>query len=153
MLDGGAIRRNVGTVDLGTLDWTYNSEYKFMLATVDGKQAGPKNLIMPRYNLSPNELWQQDSDGVYGGSDQNNTIYIKDLNYSDQAAFKVAIKGVMLHYERATPTTEQVAIPEPLQEWLSVEPGGTVTFRNSDETKQLAVPNAVSWVRKLDEVN
>lgn len=57
-----------------------------------------------------------------------------------------------IYFELATPTTEPVAVPEPLQEWLPVEPGGTVTFRNSDESKQLAVPNAVSWVRKLDEV-
>ena len=151
-MDGGEIRRSVGVVDLGTLDWTYNSDYKFMLAKVDGKRAGNKNLIMSRYNLSPNELWQQDTDGVYGGND-NNIIYVKDLNYSDPAAFKVAISGVMLHYELETPTTEPVTIPEPLQEWLPVEPGGTVAFRNSDESKQLAVPNAVSWVRKLDEVN
>lgn len=57
-----------------------------------------------------------------------------------------------IYFELATITTEPVAIPEALQEWLPVEPGGTVTFRNSDESKQLAVPNAVSWVRKLDEV-
>lgn len=151
-MDGGEIRRSVGVVDLGTLDWTYNSEYKFMLAAVDGKRAGHKNLIISRYNLSPNELWQQDTDGVYGGNEQNNTIYVKDLNYSDPAAFKVAIRGVMLHYELATPTTEPVTIPEALTEWLPVEPGGTVTFRNADESKQLPVPNAVSWVRKLDEV-
>lgn len=151
-MDGGAIRRSVGVVDLGTLDWTYNSEYRFMIANVYGKRPGPKNLIMSRYNLSPNELWQQDTDGVYGGNEQNNIIYIKDSNYSDPAAFKVAIKGVMLHYERATPTTEPVTIPEPLQEWLPVEPGGTVAFRNADESKQLAVPNGVSWVRKLNEV-
>lgn len=57
-----------------------------------------------------------------------------------------------IYFELATSTTEPVAIPEPLQEWLPVEPGGTVTFKNADESKQLAVPNAVSWVRKLDEV-
>lgn len=62
----GTIRRNVGTVDLGTLDWTYNSEYKFMMVAVDGKRAGHKNLIISRYNLSPNDLWLQDTDGVYG---------------------------------------------------------------------------------------
>lgn len=45
-----------------------------------------------------------------------------------------------------------VQIPEALQEWLPVEAGGTVTFQNADESKQLAVPNSVSWVRKLDEV-
>lgn len=57
-----------------------------------------------------------------------------------------------IYFELETPTTEPVTIPEPLQEWLPVEPGGTVTFRNEDESKQLAVPNAVSWVRKLNEV-
>lgn len=151
-MDGGEIRRRVGVVDLGTLDWTYNSEYKFMTVAVDGKRAGHNNLIISRYNLSPGKVWQQDADGVYVGNQQNNIIYIKDLNYSDPAAFKVAIRGVMLYYELATPTTEPVTIPEPLQEWLPVEAGGTVTFRNEDESKQLAVPNAVSWVRKLNEV-
>lgn len=58
-----------------------------------------------------------------------------------------------IYFELATPTTEPFTIPEALQEWLPVEPGGTVTFRNADESKQLAVPNAVSWVRKLNEVN
>ena len=57
-----------------------------------------------------------------------------------------------IYFELATITTEPVTIPEALQEWLPVEPGGTVTFRNADESKQLAVPNAVSWVRKLNEV-
>lgn len=57
-----------------------------------------------------------------------------------------------IYFELETPTTEPVTIPEPLQEWLPVEAGGTVTFRNTDESKQLPVPNAVSWVRKLDEV-
>lgn len=57
-----------------------------------------------------------------------------------------------IYFELGTPTTEPVTIPEALQEWLPVEAGGTVAFRNSDESKQLAVPNAVSWVRKLNEV-
>lgn len=58
-----------------------------------------------------------------------------------------------IYFKLATPTTEPVAVPEPLQEWLPVEAGGTVTFQNADESKQLPVPNAVSWVRKLNEVN
>lgn len=57
-----------------------------------------------------------------------------------------------IYFELETPTTEPVTIPEALQEWLPVEPGGTVTFKNADESKKLAVPNAVSWVRKLNEV-
>lgn len=32
-------------------------------------------------------------------------------------------------------------------------PMGNEVIRNADESKQLAVPNSVSWVRKLNEVN
>ena len=46
-----------------------------------------------------------------------------------------------------------IEIHTELTDWIEVEPGGTVTFQNSDESKQLPVPNAVSLVRKLDEVN
>ena len=78
---------------------------------------------------------------------------IYDNNYETPEQLVTSLSGAVLHYELATPTTEPVTIPEYLQEWLPVEPGGTVTFRNADESKQLPVPNAVSWVRKLDEVN
>lgn len=50
------------------------------------------------------------------------------------------------------PVLTDITIPTELTEWLPVEPGGTVTFKNADESKQLPVPNSVSWVRKLNEV-
>ena len=59
----------------------------------------------------------------------------------------------MLYYELAKEVITDIEIPIELTDWLEVEAGGSVTFHNADETKQLAVPNAVSWVRKLDEVN
>lgn len=128
------------------------SDYDFMLSRVSGKKSGHGNLLCQRYNLDSNEIWMQGSDGVYGGNTQNNIIYIKDLNFTEPLTFKEAMKGVSLIFELETPTTEPFTIPEALQEWLPVEAGGTVAFRNSDESKQLAVPNAVSWVRELDEV-
>lgn len=152
-MDDGEAHRNIGVIDLGTLDWEYNSDYGFMLSRVSGKKSGQGNLLCQRYNLDPNEVWMQGSDGVYGGNNQNNIIYIKDSNFTEPLTFKEAMKGVALIYESEAQTTEPVTIPEPLQEWIPVEPGGTVTFRNADETKQLPVPNAVSWVRKLNEVN
>ncbi len=151
-LDGGAIRRNVGEVDLGTLDWTYYGDGNFMFAYVSRKKQGFSNLLCQRYRLRLVTTDVQSSDKVCWGNTQNNILYIKDLDYTEPQDFTEAMKGVTLYFELETPTTEQVAIPEPLQEWLPVEPGGTVTFRNSDESKQLPVPNAVSWVRKLDEV-
>nr|DAL58616.1 MAG TPA_asm: hypothetical protein [Caudoviricetes sp.] len=151
-MDDGEVHRNIGVIDLGTLDWEYNSDYRFMLARVLKKKKGHANLLCQRYKLSPSEVWVQGSDGVYGGNNQNNIVYIKDTKFTEPLAFKEAMKGVVLNFELEAQTTEPATIPEALQEWLPVEAGGTVTFRNSDESKQLAVPNAVSWVRKLDEV-
>ncbi len=75
-----------------------------------------------------------------------------DINTKEKAKAWLAENPTTFFYEIESEEVTDIAIPEPLQEWLPVEPGGTVTFRNSDESKQLAVPNAVSWVRKLNEV-
>lgn len=75
-----------------------------------------------------------------------------DINTKEKAQEWLAENPTTVYYEIAPEELEAVTIPEPLQEWLPVEAGGTVTFKNADESKQLPVPNAVSWVRKLDEV-
>lgn len=76
----------------------------------------------------------------------------EDIDTKEKAKAWLAENPTTVYYEIEPEELETVTIPEPLQEWLPVEPGGTVTFRNADESKQLPVPNAVSWVRKLNEV-
>ena len=76
-----------------------------------------------------------------------------DIDTKEKAKAWLAENPTTVFYEIESEEVTDVTIPERLQEWLPVDHGGTVTFRNSDETKQLAVPNAVSWVRKLNEVN
>lgn len=151
-MDGGTIQRNIGAVDLGTLDWTYYGDDNFMYAYVPRKKQGFSNLLCQRYRLRLVTTDVQSSDKVCWGNTKNSILYIKDLDYTEPQAFTEAMKGVTLYFELETPTTEPLTIPEALQEWLPVEAGGTVTFRNSDDTKQLPVPNEVSWVRKLNEV-
>lgn len=152
-LDGGAIRWNVGTVDLGSLSWSYSDKYGWWTSnSMTGQIVAPAfsslaaNAICNRF-----EIVKQDENYTKPGVSvwTSGKISVK----SDEIKSAEDLSGVTLYFEKATPTTEQVAIPEPLQEWLPVEPGGTVTFRNADESKQLAVPNSVSWVRKLNEVN
>lgn len=75
-----------------------------------------------------------------------------DIDTKEKAKAWLAENPTTVFYEIESEEVTDITIPEALQEWLPVEPGGTVTFRNEDESKQLAVPNAVSWVRKLDEV-
>ena len=152
-MDSGAIQRNVGTVDLGSLSWRYSDKYGWWTSnSMTGQIVAPAfsslaaNAICNRF-----EIVKQDENYTKPGVSvwTSGTISVK----SDEIKSAEDLSGVTLYFEKATPTTEQVTIPEALQEWLPVEAGGTVAFRNSDESKQLAVPNAVSWVRKLNEVN
>ncbi len=75
-----------------------------------------------------------------------------DIDTKEKAKAWLADNPMTVYYEIESEEVAAVTIPEALQEWLPVEPGGTVAFRNADESKQLPVPNGVSWVRKLNEV-
>lgn len=76
-----------------------------------------------------------------------------DLDTKEKVSAWLADNPTTVYYETKSDELTDVTIPEALTEWLPVEAGGTVTFQNADESKQLPVPNAVSWVRKLNEVN
>lgn len=75
-----------------------------------------------------------------------------DIDTKEKAKAWLTENPTTVYYEINPEEVADVQIPEAMQEWLPVEAGGTVTFRNADESKQLPVPNAVSWVRKLNEV-
>lgn len=144
-MDGGEIRRNVDVVDLGTLNWTYSDQYGWLVTRdLNGIIAAPNYTgIYPNAMSNKLDIITQQNNTTAPGLSvwTNGTVSVKGDNLTSAED----LSGSVLQYELATPTTEPVTIPEALQEWLPVEPGGTVTFRNSDESKQLAVPNAVSW--------
>lgn len=149
-MDGGTIKRNIGAVDLGTLTWDNNGTFEDgnvqFIARVPGR-AYTTNGLCDKFEKS-----EDNALGTYTLRTTGDQIVFTAPKGTEIHAFVESMSGATLYYELATPTTEQVAVPEALQEWLPVEPGGTVTFRNADESNQLPVPNAVSWVRKLNEV-
>lgn len=156
-MDGGQAVRNVYTVELSTLQWQKNADNRFVAnlpaqAKANGTFSNKNNELCNTYeSKTMNELFAGEK-GIATHSTTGEKVWIYDNAYETPEQLITSLSGSVLQYELATPTTEPVTIPEALQEWLPVEVGGTVTFRNSDESKQLAVPNAVSWVRKLDEV-
>ena len=155
-MDGGQVIRNVYTVELETLVWN-RSDNKFRAvlpakAKSSGNYNTKNNELCNKYEpITMNDLYAGNV-GIATNPINGETVWIYDNNYETPEQLVTSLSGAVLHYELATPTTEPVTIPEALQEWLPVEPGGTVSFKNADESKQLAVPNAVSWVRKLNEV-
>lgn len=157
-MDGGQVIRNVYTVELETLQWKKNADNRFVAnLPAQEKAAGTYNdknneLCNTYESKTLNEIFAGEK-GIATHPTTGETVWIFDSAYETPEQLVASLAGAVLHYELETPITEPVTIPEALQEWLPVEPGGTVTFRNADESKQLPVPNVVSWVRKLDEVN
>lgn len=145
-LNDGKHRQRVGVVDLGTLSWRYSEPDGWHQVVF--KNRGRNNLLCDRYKTDKYELLNDKTIGC-----NSSYLVVVDTSYTDGNALKQALQGVMLYYGLAEEVITDITIPTELSDWLTVEAGGSVTFHNADESKQLAVPNAVSWVRKLDEVN
>lgn len=158
-IDNGKLHQRVGVVDLGTLDWVKDDRFavtRWKSPSVNGivkHKTGDycSFILCSKYEASNIPITSSNKDKCIASYDKR--IYITDSAYTDATAFKEAMSGVMLYYELADEVITDIEIPTELTDWLPVEAGGTVAFRNADESKQLPVPNAVRWVRKLDEVN
>lgn len=102
--------------NLGELTFTRNANYGFFYAELpDGKYTGLTNgiatALCERYQLNSTQHYINMSNGDFSvGSNLISVgkcaLVIKDTSYTDAAAFKAAMSGVMLIYELATPTTE-----------------------------------------------
>lgn len=81
-------------------------------------------------------------------------IQVKDTAYTDVAAFKQAMQGVMLYYELAEPIVTDIStmIDDDFLRNISVEAGGSITFKNDNDDYRLPVSSEEEYVVKLSEV-
>lgn len=112
----GKVKRKYGIVDLGSLTWTLTSNGHFNATVPNITTTNISNLAVP--NIVCSTYTTMPIDAVYGKTANKiickgnsgywglNRIAIYDSTYTDAAAFKAAMSGVMLVYELATPTTE-----------------------------------------------
>lgn len=110
-----AIQR-IGVVDLGTLDWAYNSTsgHLFFYADIDvptnENLSFIPNVICNKYQtVSYSVVYNNTTNktvSTWGTSEGKLRIY--DSSYTDAATFKSAMNGVMLCYEMATPVETDV---------------------------------------------
>ena len=106
----GKAKRKYGIVDLGSLKWQYLGGL-FLANIRTGGQGLDKvfgNMICPMYILVDNNDYVNWADKSMRNTNvpENPILRIKNNAYTDAATFKVAMSGVMLVYELATPTTE-----------------------------------------------
>jgi len=125
----GTVTRKYGIVDLGTLSWTYepgaNSQFNYF-------QSRPTPAVLNSTINLLNKKYAVGDVGYASGDDykmmvtaNGNYFRIRDLSYTDAAAFKSAMSGVYLVYELATPTTETA---EPFTNPQICDPYGTEEF-------------------------
>lgn len=149
----------VGSVDLGTLDWTSrlstvdNSIYVFISNDLNVNNRG-NNGLCSHYDFVTSgidaTIVKKDKFFYYNPL---NIAFI-DKSYTDAAAFKQAMQGVILYYELANPIVTDIStlIPDDFLRNIEVEAGGSVTFKNSNDSYRIPVPSEEEYVVKLSEV-
>lgn len=128
----GTVTRKYGVVDLGSQLWTYNSNYSYFSVTFSTMKAGTLWLKCAKYATGSMNGQANISDKQITTGTGNSVLVIKDSSYTDAAAFKEAMSGVMLVYELATPTIESA---EPYQNPQVVDGGGTEEYMTNNQVK------------------
>lgn len=113
----GRVTRKYGVVDLGSLAWEYravNGVQRLCSEPIDNivtpaNDSGVPIMITERYTPSTIATLSNENGRIGIGPYQysyGRMIVVNDTNYSDATTFKTAMSGVMLIYEKATPTYE-----------------------------------------------
>ena len=151
----------VDSVDLGTLTWTAGESVSFKTHHLAGQKLTKSysiapNFICPKYSTkTQNESWGKTSiTGISATSNVNGYIYVNDTSYTDATTFKQAMSGVMLYYELETPIVTDISdlLTDDFLRSLTVEAGGSVTFKSGNDDYRIPVPNEEEYIVKLSEI-
>ena len=153
----------VSSVDLGALNWVAGDSGKvgFQTSQVKGQKLTKNYTISPNFLCSKystktqNEVWGKTNvTGITADANTDGYIYVNDTSYTDATAFKQAMQGVMLYYELETPIVTDISdlLTDDFLQNLTVEAGGSVTFKNSNDNYRIPVPSEEEYIVKLSEV-
>ena len=153
----------VNSVDLGTLTWVVSPTGKvnFQTSQVIGQKLTKSYSIAPNFmclkysTKTQDELWGKPNViGITAAANVDGFVYVNDTSYTDAAAFKQAMSGVMLYYELETPIVTDISdlIPDDFLRNIEVEAGGSITFKNGNDNYHIPVPSEEEYIVKLSEV-
>lgn len=145
----------VNSVDLGTKNWLMykDGDYTpfFYLNGISDIRGGTPNFLCSKYQYAKIGV----TDNVTGLYVLESTIVrVRDTAYTDAAAFKQAMSGVMLYYELAAPIVTDISslIPDDFLRNMEVEAGGSVTFKGGNDDYRIPVPSEEEYIVKLSEI-
>lgn len=146
----GRVKRRYGIVDLGTLNWDYDSKYALFISKLnDAKVINNSRgviCVCDKYLTTgyASISWSTFPDKCISAGNNYSTSYnlaVKDTAYTDTTAFKTAMSGVMLVYELATPTEEYTYSFEKNQ---TVDANGTEEYID-DRTVAIPVGHSTKY--------
>lgn len=137
-------------VDLGTLNWEYETPYSRFVGTMPSNYKIPATyeerfaLLSAIYATHPSPTGGEYVNMTITGYEGSNQIYINNASYTDVASFKAAMSGVMLIYESATPEVTDISqyFTDDDVDVMKVGAGGTITFKNGYAD---AVPSEIEY--------
>lgn len=151
----------VSSVDLGTLSWRVGDSVSFETFQLKGQKLTKNydiapNILCSKYPAkTQNELWGKTNvTGITTNANVDGCVHVNDTSYTDATAFKQAMQGVILYYELANPIVTDISslIPDDFLRNIEVEAGGSVTFKNSNDSYLIPVPSEEEYIVKLSEV-
>lgn len=151
----------IGSVDLGTVDWTIGEKIDFQTKQIKGQKLTKDYTIVPnaicaKYQLkTQNELWgKKDVTGITADANADGYFYVNDATYTDATTFKQAMQGVILYYELATPIVTDISdlLTDDFLRNIEVEAGGSITFKNGNDDYRIPVPSELEYIVKLSDV-
>lgn len=150
--DTKTYHKRVGSVDLGSLNWSYSQDTNFYTIVQDIKipttyDERKSNILCQKYNPS-NNISTSTMDDKSMLKMPCGYFHIKDSSYTDATAFKQAMNGVMLYYELATEVVTDISdlIPNNFLKDFSVEEGGSITLHNTNgDSYRIPVPNTQGY--------
>lgn len=105
----GTLVIDYGAVDLGSLTWTYNTEWAtpiFCTPILSNMPSANDDMMCKGYTAEMG-FWNSSGKDMYVAAGGSN-INMSNSNYTDAAAFKAAMSGVYLIYKLITPTTTTI---------------------------------------------
>ena len=157
----------VDSMDLGTLNWNFNATSgvgnhfygridpaKFKYLGAFGTTV--YNVLCSKYRTvsRSSSVFVDKTITIDGVNTIVSQIQVKDTAYTDATAFKQAMSGVIMYYELANPIVTDISslIPDDFLRNLTVEAGGSVTFKGGNDDYRIPVPSEEEYIVKLSEV-
>lgn len=153
----------VNSVDLGTLNLIqvkgrFTVDVSDSLDKLIKKPKDPEttiNIVCSHFTaVSYAAPWVDHIVSCHISEGQKRILFI-DSAYTNAETFKQAMQDVMLYYELETPIVTDIStmLPDDFLRNLTVEAGGSVTFKNSNgDSYRIPVPSEEEYIVKLSEV-